>query len=42
MTVTHAALLDPPTFLDECFEILRRPEIFLRLRERESDAASRA
>ncbi len=42
VTVTHAALLDPPTFLDECFEILRRPEIFLRLRERESDAASRA
>jgi hypothetical protein len=35
VTVTHAALLDPPTFLDECFEILRRPEIFRLLRERE-------
>lgn len=34
VTVTAAALLDPPTSLDESHEILRRPEAFRFLRER--------
>ena len=34
VTVTAAALLDPPTFLDDCHEILRRPDAFRFLRER--------
>jgi hypothetical protein len=39
VTVTAAALLDPPTFLDESREILRHPEAFRFLRERLAQSA---
>ena len=39
VAVTAAALLDPPTFLDESHEILRRAEAFRFLRERFAQSA---
>ena len=41
VSISSTALLDPPTFLDECFEILRHPDVFRALRESRRGARER-
>ena len=40
VTVTAAALLDPPTYLDDAFEMLRHADVFRLLRERGRGASA--